>query len=782
MAKGNKVRDGYLSDLPEDIQNKVMNISKIIKDKINELVEDPNYIDLKSSGWAMSCIDEFKTVPSANGQVGSIRVFQKRTKEGKLTYECMVQLTGHFRNHQYGWVEDQLHELIKRAYMETKSTIRKKYNMTIKNEGDMGNPDEGFDVYPDKKVAEEMWNKLEDRKTKTIQENTHYKSYTEGIFDIFKNKKKFEGGRVAFSNLPEGLRNLCKDTTVKIKEEFLKSAESLGLFNKIYHIDDNSYGGTDYDIKFIADVITGKYDDYLIYDSYVVQGYHTDILVSSPIGTFFDVTTDELTDDVNKILDHILKNVSELFSNSNPTKTLLLDDTYSDGRFHETELYFIIRCDKDYTEKLINYINDPKNHPLNESVDPESNPDYNKEYNTEMTEKQARSTLRTLSQSIINNNKEGEMGKGKNKVSQYTANIYANIITKNLLPKWAPGYKKFSITLDSYQSFFTFEFKTPTMSQDFISRFVDGREPISGFLHRIPEIKVRMSPKIFHTMESPDDAFFFFKSAIQYYDTKVEKYCKGLMAEVLKMNRSMKHLISTTKLSGLVTLPMSLLFVFDDAHMNNKNTFELSQEDINAVNQFMKNIYTRYAAPEKEKKKIVDDVREMVKELRESCDESETIRSLYYLPEAVEKYLNGDFDNEMQVAKEKFEYEQIDFESMKNPVSYEVKYYQEKFGVKKLKKIPSDLVAYISIETEAIKDANDKMMIASYCLGKIEIVEWYIELLEVGSKKYIVPHNKPYLENVRTQLLACFKKIMSTSIPKNDRPLIDVQYPKGYEG
>lgn len=41
---------------------------------------------------------------------------------------------------------------------------------------------------------------------------------------------------------------------------------------------------------------------------------------------------------------------------------------------------------------------------------------------------------------------------------------------------------------------------------------------------------------------------------------------------------------------------------------------------------------------------------------------------------------------------------------------------------KRLKKIPSDLVSYILIETEAIRDANDKMMISSYCLGKLELV------------------------------------------------------------
>lgn len=102
---------------------------------------------------------------------------------------------------------------------------------------------------------------------------------------------------------------------------------------------------------------------------------------------------------------------------------------------------------------------------------------------------------------------------------------------------------------------------------------------------------------------------------------------------------------------------------------------------------------------------------------------------------------------------------------------------------KKLKKIPCDLVSYIQIETEAIKDANDKMMISSYCLGKLELVNWYIELLEVGSKKYIVPQSKAYLETVRDQLMECHKEIMNTKIinPK-DRPIVDSKYPEGYEG
>ena len=102
---------------------------------------------------------------------------------------------------------------------------------------------------------------------------------------------------------------------------------------------------------------------------------------------------------------------------------------------------------------------------------------------------------------------------------------------------------------------------------------------------------------------------------------------------------------------------------------------------------------------------------------------------------------------------------------------------------KRLKKIPSDLVSYIMIETEAIKDINDKMMISSYCLHKLEVVNWYLELLESGSKKYEVPQSKAQLEMVRDQLMECHKNIMRVKIENSKkRPIIDIEYPDKYKG
>ena len=101
---------------------------------------------------------------------------------------------------------------------------------------------------------------------------------------------------------------------------------------------------------------------------------------------------------------------------------------------------------------------------------------------------------------------------------------------------------------------------------------------------------------------------------------------------------------------------------------------------------------------------------------------------------------------------------------------------------KKLKRIPYDLVSYVQIEGEAIKDANDKHIITSYAYQKLEIIDWYIRLLDEGSKKYTVPQSREQLVSLRDQLSAAIKKIMDTPLPKTDRAIISIDYPKGYEG
>ncbi len=748
-----KVRDGYLGDLPEPLRVKVMNIHKLIKSTVDELIEEANYDDLKSSRWAMSCIDEFCAMPKDQSDVGSIRV----CKSGPKNFRCMIQATGHFRNHQYGWIEELLHDFIGNVYTTVRPIVRKKYDMTITNEGRTGNPFEGFDIYPPPKQAQAIWDSLEDRKTKTVTEAA---DESVDYDDRLITEKKEDSGKsvtCGFKKLPKGLSSIVNELNGSIKSLIETGVED----EKYKEIRDNKE-----ELKNFLYMIIGKT---------MPGAVGTTTITCSPMGTYTGTVTVTPEPDepaANKLYDTLLKEIEKKlapdFKKNNPGKRLVL--TGQTGK-----KFFIITLDNEYAKKLFLHIQSPKIHPMTEATQEVPTPSYN----TEMSPAEAKRTLRTLSQSLINDFKANK----SKKMTQYTANIYANVISKNLLPQWAGSFRRFSITLDDYQSFFTVEFKVPKMTQDFVSRFIQGRESLEGFLHRQPEIKMKISPRVFHTMKSPDDAYNFFKAAIIYYDKKIGKAGERLMSEAMKLNTSMKHLIGTTKLSGIVTYPMSLLFIFDDVHMDDKSVFELSADDIKTVSSFIRNISSHYAAPEKEKSKIISDVQDMVKALREAAIMDENIAELGYLPEAVRDLFAGKYDPQMQEAMDKWMESNVDHMAMREEQNPELKYIREAFGVKKLKKIPADLVAYIQIEAECIKDANDKMMISSYCLSKIEIVEWYIELLDTGSKKYVVPHTKPYLESVRTQLLACFKKIMATPIPKpGERPIIDIKYPKGYEG
>lgn len=434
----------------------------------------------------------------------------------------------------------------------------------------------------------------------------------------------------------------------------------------------------------------------------------------------------------------------------------------------ETNQYQLILM-PEYAQKLYEYLatNQPQQNPITEATNDSA-------YNAKMSEKDAKRSLHSVSAEIINS------GKVPN---QYTADIYANIITKNLLPIWAGGLRKVSITIDTKCKQPIFEFKIPSMTQDFVARFVEGREPLNGLLRRNPDIKIRMSPATFKTMKDPDDAFKFFRAAIKYYESGVMKYADKIMTNFMKLDHNTKQLISTTKLGGLVTLPLQWLFQFDNVDMTDPSIFNISITDIQQINGFIKNIYSKYAAPEKEKQKILDDLNSTIQAMRESCEYDDNFKSAVTLIEAVNSWYSGGFDSQIKRYDEKWITEQTDLDWLRNPPSPEIRLLQEKTQMKKLKKIPRDLIAYITIETESINDANDKMMIASYCLSKLEIVEWYIELIDVGSKKYIVPHSRPYLETLRTELLKCYSNIMKVKIiPPSERPIIDIKYPKGYEG
>ena len=363
-------------------------------------------------------------------------------------------------------------------------------------------------------------------------------------------------------------------------------------------------------------------------------------------------------------------------------------------------------------------------------------------------------------------------------VTPAVANTIATVITAHLLKEWAPGYTKFNIVLSKANTGNTLELKLPTMTRDFIGRFVESRESVEGFLHQNPTITVRMSSGIFRTMKNKSDLYTFFRSLIKYYADGLPRCALRLQSAIGTLHRKQKFQLTQSTLRGLVVLPFKMLTVFDDVDMTKKN-FNVTTKEIASVCKYITGIAQNHSSDDKNS--ILDGLRTVIDAFNECTEFDENLKAI----RAAFTYLQEGFMDSDAWEKSNgiWQDQQVDLQETYHHPDPEVAYLQEANRVKKLKKLPRDLVAYITIETESIEDANDKMMIASYCLGKLDIVEWYIELIDTANPRYIVPHPRPYLVTLRTELLECYKNIMATKIPdKKNRPYLDVQYPAGMEG
>lgn len=104
------------------------------------------------------------------------------------------------------------------------------------------------------------------------------------------------------------------------------------------------------------------------------------------------------------------------------------------------------------------------------------------------------------------------------------------------------------------------------------------------------------------------------------------------------------------------------------------------------------------------------------------------------------------------------------------------------FG-KKLEPIQQNQLDYIAVRIETMKTVNDKMMILSYINSKLELCDYYMQLLNDPklAKKYKVPHSMNTLKQTKAYLEKLRELALNKSIQKDERNIV-VYYPAGYEG
>lgn len=751
--KGNileEIKDVYYKDLPDWLQKDLMEIHKIIVQGCHDEWQKNFYDDIRNSAWAKSMYDEFCEMPMGKQNTGSARLYKKKNR-----YSCMIQITGHVPNNREDIQHEEFHEFIRAVHINLKAKIRRKFDMALVCESEHGEHFEGFDVWPKQKIAKMLWEKypdvkvIEDKphKDAEVTESTHTYSMDVECLPYGLQEKVFAYNEFIRHNIVVNASDELLDEDGFV--EFVCSAD----------LSDDDIGYTEVTESVESD---GKI-------------YLTGPLYLSGVKEYKEEVTELIKDTCNQ-LNYLMDDSTKRVIFENNQFVLILDPEYA----NKIVEYSMVESTKPLMEKKDKLNHDEKkNHLLelkNSDYKSESTDDeyFYKEDMNDTEESNPKATIASLADMVMKNEKN---------ISQASASTFATVITANFLKDWAPGYNKFNLYVGNYKKGSELEFKLPTMNKEFISRFIQGRESIDGFLHQNPEITVKMDSRVFNTMKNKTDAYRFFKSLIKYYVNGIPKFANKLQSAVSTMNRKTKFVIGNSTLNGLIAIPFRMITAFDNVDMSAKNYFSLKNSEVDTVCKFILNIAENYNDKTDKKENIIKDLKGVISSFNESTSYDQNLVSIR---RSIDTYINGvdsvvmeEWNNHNAIWMD----EQVDINETYHNEDAETAYLQEAHKVKKLKKIPRDLIAYITIETESIEDANDKMMIASYCLGKLDIVEWYIELIDTANPKYIVPHTRPYLVTIRTQLLECYKNIMATKIPdKKKRPYLDIDYPAGFEG
>jgi len=103
---------------------------------------------------------------------------------------------------------------------------------------------------------------------------------------------------------------------------------------------------------------------------------------------------------------------------------------------------------------------------------------------------------------------------------------------------------------------------------------------------------------------------------------------------------------------------------------------------------------------------------------------------------------------------------------------------------KQLKPIGRDLIAYIMTAMNEVQDTNDQAMLSGYICSKLELVDFYITVLDTRDARYIVPHPRQYLVSMQQTLTTLLGQVLKIKpINRNDKAWrVNVDYPEGYKG
>lgn len=112
-------------------------------------------------------------------------------------------------------------------------------------------------------------------------------------------------------------------------------------------------------------------------------------------------------------------------------------------------------------------------------------------------------------------------------------------------------------------------------------------------------------------------------------------------------------------------------------------------------------------------------------------------------------------------------------------------YYTEAFAIfkKKMKRIDPSIIDYVNIRKDDIKSNDDKLMLVSYIYSKLDLIDYYLQIIDNPKleKRYIFYNSRNELIRMKMTLEKLRDSIVNYRIPEVKYG-IQVVYPDGYYG
>lgn len=151
-----------------------------------------------------------------------------------------------------------------------------------------------------------------------------------------------------------------------------------------------------------------------------------------------------------------------------------------------------------------------------------------------------------------------------------------------------------------------------------------------------------------------------------------------------------------------------------------------------------------------------------------------------YITNVINEYVHDIFENEPYSKYPEGHKIEIMREKMDEAVNT---YIKETFGVKDLKRIDPVTIDYIYVQISSIKNENDKMMLLTYAYSKLDLVNYYLDILDSPklSKRYNVPNSREQLLLFKKRINECIAKILAYKYPDKYKGIM-IAWPTGYKG